>query len=555
MQKAYQDYISIGLLSALFIGLFLGDTRGLSIPDEGRYVGIAVEMLRTNDWIVPRLNGVQYLYKPPLFYWLNTLSLMVFDNVIWASRFVPAFLSWCTVIMTLWFTRQFFNRTVANISAGFLGLSFIWYIGGRSVNLDLAVASFMVMGCYMYFMAYSEKNRTRQSVYAYAMYIFIALAVLTKGFVGAVLTGGIFFIHIITTKGWKTLLKLRLISGILLAVTIVLPWHILMYQANPEWFDFYIVREHFARFFTAVHNRYEPWWYFIPFLAIGLMPYGAYVVQPLLRWRCAWAEKNTGNSMRLFLLIWVWFILLFFSASASKLPLYILPIIPPICILSAQFMGEVIQGKHRRCVSISAFLYMIFVGALGLYVLYIAYNPTSIPEKDVRGVQTVIASISPLIIGVGIAFILHGLVHFILYKKHAPLYALVLAGVLYIPSAILINPIIGATNKKSTADIVQVLQSDYNGEEIILSQFYEDVPVFTNSVVSVVNYSGESQYFIHYEDLSNRYYNTAEFNNRWLSGTKKYMILHKYNHMDYIKHMPYTILAESHLYYLVTNQK
>ncbi len=554
MKTAYWDYVYIGGLSFLFMVLFLGDSRALSLPDEGRYVGIAVEMLRNNDWVVPRLNGVQYLYKPPLFYWLNALSIALFDNVVWASRFVPMFISWSTIMMTLWFGRRFFNRTVGNVAAVFLSLSFMWYVGGRSINLDMTVAAFMVMAFYMYFSAVYEKNPSRQAVFAYAMYIFIAAAVLTKGFMGIVLTGGVFFVHVLCTNGWKSLLKMRLISGIILVLVLVLPWHILMYQANPQWFDFYIIREHFSRFFTTVHNRYQPWWYFIPYLAIGLMPYGAYVVQPLLRWRLAWAETTQGNSVRLYLLIWVWGILLFFSVSSSKLPLYVLPILPAICILSAQFVYDALQGKHYRCISISAGVYMIFTAIIGGYSIYIAFDPTVVAERDVTGVHSAIKQVAPLIFAVGLALMLHGSIHFIAFRKRQVLRAIVLCGIVYTPVAILINSIVGATNKKSTADITAVLQQQYRGEEIILWRFYEDVPVFMNTWVSVVDYSGESQYFMDYEDISDRYYTRTEFKNRWLGSDKKYLILNKYTHMPFMQDFPYKVVAESHLYYLLTNK-
>ncbi len=548
------DYVWIGGLSFLFMVLFLGDTRALSLPDEGRYVGIAVEMLRTNDWVVPRLNGVQYLYKPPLFYWLNALSIAVFDNVVWASRFVPMFISWCTILMTLWFGRRFFDRAVGNMSAVFLSLSFIWYIGGRSVNLDLAVAGFMVMGFYMYFSALYETDYRRQGRFAYAMYIFVALSVLTKGFMGIILTGGVFFLHILITNNWRRLVQMRLIRGILLAVVLVLPWHILMYNANPEWFDFYVVREHFSRFLTTVHNRSGPWWYFIPFLAMGLMPYGAYVVQPLLRWRFAWKNRIQDKGLSIFLLIWVWTILLFFSVSSSKLPLYVLPIIPPMCILSAQFMVDAIRGYHHRCVSISAFVYMVFTFSLGVYVIYIVIDPTIIDGKDVKNVHMIIRDVAFLIWAVGVALILHGLVHFILFRKRQVLMAIIISGFLYIPVVLLINPIVGVTNIKSTQDITTFLQRQHQGEEIILWQFYEDVPIFVKGLVSVVDYGGESQYFLGYEDVSNRYYNRQEFTRRWLGDDKKYLILNKYTHMQYMQNLPYTIVAESHLYYLLQNK-
>lgn len=547
------DYIWIGTLSFVFLMMFLADGRMLSIPDEGRYVGIAVEMARTGDVVVPRLNGVQYLYKPPLFYWINALSISVFDNIVWASRLVPMLLAWITIMATVWFGKTFFNRATGIWAGVFLTTSCMWYVGSRSVNLDLAVASFIVLALYFYFAGLYEHNTRKQGVYAYVMYACVAGAVLTKGLVGLVLCGGVFFLHTVCTNGWKNLLKMRLITGIGLFLILVLPWHIFMYMANPEWFDFYIIREHFERFFTKVHGRYQPFWYFVPLLAVGLMPFGAFVVQPLLRFKTAWQNRMGKQGVEFFILIWVWLIVLFFSVSSSKLPLYVLPVVPPICIVAAQFLQDALRGNHKVCLSWSTGAYALFTIGVGLYAFVVVYMPNIIPEKDIPNITAVVQGLRPLIFILGFACMTHGLVQYIAVRKGVLRWGMMASVVLYIPVLLLINPIVSAVNKKSTYEVIKPLQHDHTGEEIILSRFLGDVPAYLNQHVSVVNYNGELIHFMDYEDVSDRHYDTQEFQRRWQSRDKKFLIVHKYADMNILHGMPYTKVAESHLYMLLTN--
>jgi 4-amino-4-deoxy-L-arabinose transferase-like glycosyltransferase len=136
---------------------------------------------------------------------------------------------------------------------------------------------------------------------------------------------------------------LHLISGLVLFLAIAAPWFVAVSLANPEFFHFFFIHEHFERFLTKVHRRYEPWWYFIPILAFGILPWLLPMLDTLVR---AWKTERDRNAFQpgRFLLIWAAFIFFFFSMSDSKLPSYILPIFPALALL----IGRRLAGMKGR---------------------------------------------------------------------------------------------------------------------------------------------------------------------------------------------------------------
>ena len=545
------DYFIVAVLSAMVFYSFLG-VRTLSVPDEGRYVSIALEMLRTGDWTVPRLNGVQYLYKPPLFYWLNAISLSLVDNIMVASRLVPATIGWITVLFTYGVAKRFYNKDVAMYSALFLSLSLIWYVGGRSVNLDLAVAGFTVWAMFCYILGFDEKCRYKRNIYLYAMYIFSAMAVLTKGFMGIVIPGAVFFLHIALTNNWRVLSRLNIPTGIILFFIIIMPWHIMMNIANSEWFDFYIIREHFLRFFTKVHARYAPMWYFIPILALGIMPFGAFVMQPLLQIKKYWNNRFKNSAIDLYLWLWFVFTFAFFSVSSSKLPLYILPIIPALAILVARFMVSYIKGEHGRCVKISSVLYFVFTGILGGAFLLFQIFPGLVPDTENASLAEDLAVMGkPLWFFAGGLFF-HSLVSTVCVYMDKRRSAIILAGLLYLPVIFSLNYIVQNVNEKSSYELVQVLKEHrVDNAEVATKIFVEDLPAYLNENISVINYSGESRYFLHYEDISNRYYDNTEFSRRWNSDKKMFLITKNRETKNRVEGK---VLFRNNRYILITNE-
>jgi 4-amino-4-deoxy-L-arabinose transferase-like glycosyltransferase len=157
-------------------------------------------------------------------------------------------------------------------------------------------------------------------------------AVLSKGVVGLLIPGATLLLYTLAERNWRLCRRLHLITGPLLFLAITAPWFVLISARNPEFAWFFFVHEHFLRYTTTIHHRIEPWYYFIPMLVAGWLPWTVLVADAC--WRGWKAEPGATFQPRRFLLIWCGFVLLFFSASGSKMPPYILPLFPAAALLA-----------------------------------------------------------------------------------------------------------------------------------------------------------------------------------------------------------------------------
>jgi len=188
-----------------------------------------------------------------------------------------------------------------------------------------------------------ERHKGR---YYYLFFLFSALAVLTKGLIGIVFPTGIIIIYLAKTRRWNLLKEMRLARGIGIFLAVTVPWFALVSLRNPEFAHFFFIHEHFERYLTKIHGRYQPFWFFIPILLLTMLPWSFYGVRAIMR---AWGERRNQDGERLmFLLIWAAFIFLFFSASDSKLIPYILPVFPPLAILTGRMFSDLMDREQQK---------------------------------------------------------------------------------------------------------------------------------------------------------------------------------------------------------------
>lgn len=335
------------VLLTLFFGvLFFGTTwvRPLGNPDEGRYSEIPREMLEHGDWILPRLNGVLYLYKPPLPYWLHASAMGVGGNSLWVLRFWPAAVSLLGLLGTYLAARHFYGRLAGVLSAMILGSSLLYFGLSQVITLDPFVSVFMTLGLSAYLVGmYEPAGKTRRWLFA-AFYTGISLAVMSKGFMAIAIPGAIICLWFVVMNEWRRLRDLHLVMGVLIFLVICGPWHLAAWLSSDHWFDFYIVHEHFERYVSDVSDRSQPFWYFLVLLPIALLPWTVFLPQALVLFLRNWRTRGE-SSAAWFMLIWAGFVVAFFSLSASKLPTYILPAMPPLAILVGRFLALKIEAR------------------------------------------------------------------------------------------------------------------------------------------------------------------------------------------------------------------
>ncbi|TMH73136.1 MAG: glycosyltransferase family 39 protein [Betaproteobacteria bacterium] len=309
------------LLAVLWFGT-LG-IRPLYKADESRYGEIAREMVASGDWITPRLNGFKYFEKPPLQYWATAVFFHVFGERDWAARLWTALLGFAGIAMVLYAANRLFGAPIGYYAAAVLAGSPLYVLLGQVNTLDMSV-SFFLSG----------------AIFAFAlghMLLFwaaCALAVLSKGLIGIVLPLAALALYMLLKRNWALMRRLRIVPGALLFLAIAAPWFIAVSAANAEFAHFFFVQEHFQRFTTEMHQRAHPAWYFIPVLAAGFAPWLVPLGHAAVR---AVKERNDAE-----LLLWAWalVVFVFFSASGSKLPPYILPIFPALAVLAARSLSR-----------------------------------------------------------------------------------------------------------------------------------------------------------------------------------------------------------------------
>ncbi|TMH09433.1 MAG: glycosyltransferase family 39 protein, partial [Betaproteobacteria bacterium] len=282
--------------------------------------------------VTPRLNGYKYFEKPALQYWITAAAFTAFGQNEWAARLWPGVTGFLGVLLVFWAGNRLFGPPVGLYAAAVAASSAIYASIGHLLTLDMALCVFMSASVFAFAVAQSDPagdaERRRWMLLAWAA---AALAVLSKGLVGIVLPAGAVALYVLIEREWKLLGRLHALGGGLLFLAIAAPWFIAVSLANPEFLRFFFIHEHFERFTTREHGRYQPVWYFVPVLLAGVLPWIVDLFPALGR---AWARvPETRFQPRRFLLLWCVVVFAFFSASDSKLGSYILPMFPALALL------------------------------------------------------------------------------------------------------------------------------------------------------------------------------------------------------------------------------
>jgi 4-amino-4-deoxy-L-arabinose transferase-like glycosyltransferase len=315
------------LIQSLLLFFYFGlGGYGLLNNNEGLYAQIPWEMITSGNWIIPHLNGVPYIEKPPLLYWLIAGSFKVFGKTEFAARFVPAtfgFLSCCSLYF---FARSFGSERWGRLSALILSSFMGFAIFSRMVFFDVALTFFLTVSALSFYKFY----QTREKKYLYGLSVFMAAAVLTKGFVALVLMGIVIlsFTGLERSFSFLKLLFNPLAIGIFLILTV--PWHLLASLQDPGFSWFYFINEHWMRFLDKrIPKDYYtgPFYYYVPRVIGYIVPW-IFLMPFFVRKKRA----NLETSMQRFL--WCWFIgfFVFFSLSKAKANYYMVVGLPPLAL-------------------------------------------------------------------------------------------------------------------------------------------------------------------------------------------------------------------------------
>jgi 4-amino-4-deoxy-L-arabinose transferase-like glycosyltransferase len=372
--------VSFFLLLYGLVPVFGGDQLGLVGADEPRYAQIAREMLsahseachEVNAKMVPRslriedlrasyhciaggtvtpiLYGQPWLEKPALYYWRAMSFFKEFGVSDWSARLPSSSATFALIILIFLHMRRF--RPGGHLDAALITASCVGIVSfARGASTDMQLAAPFCIGMLGWYAWYE----TGKKFWLFDLYFFGAVATLAKGPVAPFLTFLIILAFVGLRREWSALRRTIWIPGILLYLAIVLPWYIAVQKKNPTFYRLFFLEHNLERFATNRYQHHQPIWYYLAVVLVALMPWTVISIRALVdsiqvsiaEWKVRHnpqrylGHSRAGDAFPEFLVLWALLPIIFFSFSGSKLPGYILPSIPPITILTADYLNRI----------------------------------------------------------------------------------------------------------------------------------------------------------------------------------------------------------------------
>lgn len=340
------------------VPIFGGDGMGLVGADEPRYAQIAREMLvrfdsahtlkgRLGACVTPYLYGLPWLEKPALYYWRAMFTYQDFGVHDWSARLPSTSFAFVMIALVYLHMRRF--RPGGHLDAALITVACAGIIGfSRGASTDMQMAAPLCIGLLGWYAWYE----TGSKFWLYDIYFFTGLATLAKGPVAPFLAALIIIAFALLRREWRIVPRTLWWPGVALYFAMVLPWFIAVQHQNPTFFREFFLEHNLERFATDRFQHEQPFWYYGAVVILAVMPWTVVAIRALIdgiqtsvaEWRHRHSSKEEpgvsrpGDAFPEFLVLWALIPILFFSFSQSKLPGYILPSIPPITILTGDYL-------------------------------------------------------------------------------------------------------------------------------------------------------------------------------------------------------------------------
>ncbi len=413
------EFLVLLVVTAYFLlfGLvpyFGGDRLGLVGADEPRYAQIAREMLAAHSTdchevhakimphslrpaaihasyeclvggtVTPILYGRPWLEKPALYYWRAMGFFKEFGVSDWSARLPSATGAGFLVILAFLHLRRF--RPGGHLDGALIMASSVAIVGfARGASTDMQLAAPFCVGMLGWYAWYE----TGKKFWLFDLYFFGAFATLAKGPVAPFMALAIIVAFLALRRELSALRRTIWIPGVILYFAMVLPWYIAVQRRNPQFFREFFIQHNLERYTTNIYQHHQPFYFYGVVLILGMMPWTALALRAMwdaigtsvAEWKARRhplryiGHVRAGDAFPEFLVLWAAFPIVFFSFSGSKLPGYILPSIPPLAILTGDYLFRVRRrGLPRWLLQLHAVMTGFLVFVLLLCPQYMVYE-------------------------------------------------------------------------------------------------------------------------------------------------------------------------------------
>ena len=373
---------------------------GLIFPDETRYGEIPREMIAGGDWVVPHLNGVRYFEKPPMGYWVNAASILLFGETNFAVRLPSALAVGLSALMIFVLIQRILSgheeeSTHPSPLGALIFLSSFEVFGvGNLAVLDSMFSFFLTATIAFFYMATEEQAGSwREKAFLLLAGLWCGYSFLTKGFLAFVIPALVLVPYLMWERRFRDLFRMGWLP-LIAAVLVTLPWGISIHLREPDFWRFFFWNEHIRRFLADNAQHKESFWFFFMVAPGMFMPWTFLLPAAIsgIRRRL----NDPGHEGRLLRLSFCWLLLpfLFFSVSNGKLLTYILPCFPPFAVLMAFGLSHALERNvrnrffRRAIIGNAVFLGIILVTLLSVQLFgYEGFHPYRHPWKMVMAVN------------------------------------------------------------------------------------------------------------------------------------------------------------------------
>jgi 4-amino-4-deoxy-L-arabinose transferase-like glycosyltransferase len=360
----HPPYAIVAILAASAFAFFFGLGRlGFLGPDEPRYAEVAREMLKSGDYISTRLCGCLWFEKPALLYWMSAAGYHLFGVNEFAARVPAAAAALATVVFVYFALRRLGTHRLALASALVLATSGIFIAYARVATPDMILTAAITAALLAAFHSTRSSGRAR-SVFWALSFLFMGLAVLAKGLVGAVLVVAIFGIYLVFAGQPRSVRWQDWLVGLVVFLAVAGTWYgPVTMRHGWAFIEEFFVRHHFQRYTSNEFGHPQPVYFFVLVAAAGLAPWTFFLIPAIGRLR---SLRDSRDS--LLMLAWIWAVVpvVFFSFSESKLPGYILPVFPALAVILGAEVERFWRGEAGRTLRAAAWLTGLSLAGMGI---------------------------------------------------------------------------------------------------------------------------------------------------------------------------------------------